>query len=482
MEETVLSGVGKKLFGTSGIRGHTNRDITPELALGISSAYGRLLGPGKRVCVARDTRFGSHMLEMAVVAGFMSQGVDVLDCGCVPTPVLASYLFSGGGDGGFMVTGSHLPPDMVGLIPLMGDGAYMPDDVAVDVERMFFSGQHERERPSPPRSSYLYADDAVSLYKKKVLSLVDVEAIKNAGLRVAVDPANGTATGLLSSLLRDVGCEVVEINGEMSGESNRPPEPRDSTLSDLKRAVVENGCDFGAGLDVDGDRVVFVDEKGRGVSEDVAGIIFADRVFGSAASSGASGGERGVFVTPVNSSGIVEWFAGERGVELHYCRVGQPATVGAIKKYGAWFSYEESGKYYFARHVTWCDGMLATLKMAEILAREKKSLSEVVRRYPSFYQVKKTVPVDDEKKTVVMDGVRKRLDGAALVDVGGVKRPALVDVDGLKLVFADHSWLLIRASGTEPVIRVYSDSPSPDRSALLVEKGLEIVEDVLESL
>jgi phosphomannomutase/phosphoglucomutase len=460
----------QKLFGTSGVRGYTNRDITSRRAMSIGEAVGSFFGQGKKACIARDTRFGASMVAKAVASGLMAQGIDVLDCGCVPTPVLAYYLASTASDCGIMVTGSHLPPDMIGIIPMMGDGAYMPDVYTREVEDVFWNQTYRTTRTSTDRvGSSCAVNDAVDRYNRILFSLVNSNAIREGTFKVAVDPANGTACGVLADILRKYGCTVTEVNGEPSGVPGRSPEPRASTLTRLREIMMSGDFDVGAGFDTDADRVVFLDERGVPVSEDAAGIIFADYVF--------LGLVNDVFVTPVNSSGIVEWFVKSRDAVLKYCRIGQPATVEAIKKTGAVYSYEESGKYYFSRTVNWCDGILATLKMLEILARGRMSLSEVVAFYPAFSQVKETVNLPAEKKEKIMSFI-----GQHILDALGETTAQLVDIDGYKLIYPDNSWLLVRASGTEPVLRVCSDSVSKKRAEDLVKKGLQFVKAVMEGI
>jgi len=457
---------GKKLFGTSGVRGFTNKDITPELALGIGSAFGYLMEGGK-VCIGRDTRYGAEMIAAAFKAGLVSQGCDVVECGCVPTPALACYISSTDATGGVMITGSHLPPDMLGIIPLIEDGAYIPDHMARNVEEIYESRFYENNMAEPSKiGKEERAKDVMEVYKKRILSHVDCVEIKDGRFKVAVDPGNGTSSGFLAEMLRELGCEVVEIHGEKRGYPERKPEPRAHTLEKLREVVVAEGCDIGAGLDIDADRVIFIDEKGKGVSEDVAGVIFADSIF--------LPGFDDVFVTPANSSGIVEWFSRERNITMEYCRIGQPATVEAIKKLDAKYSYEESGKYYFASEVNWCDGPLAVLKMLEIMYDAGKSLSEIVARYPAVHQVKHTQPLPPDFKDRIINAISER----ALEELGEGTAKVL-DIDGYKMIYPDFAWLLLRPSGTEPILRVYSDSQSAERAEGLVEKGIKFIKSIM---
>ncbi len=457
----------KKLYGTSGVRGVTNKDITTALALQIGESFGSLLGEGKKLCTARDTREGAKSLQFNAGCGLMAQGHDVVDCGCIPMPAFANWLASGNGEGGIMITGSHLPADMIGIIPLMGDGSYIPDAKARKVENILFGREYEQTKPKDDSLGMIRrARGVMETYREKLLSLVDVKLIKSKKFKVGIDPVNGTAAGFLAELLKELKCQVVEVNGEQSATPGRNPEPRADTLEDLIKAVNWKNLDMAAGLDIDADRVVFIDEKGIAVSEDVAGIIFAD--------SELKKGNR--FVTPANSSGIVEWFARKKGVKVEYCRIGQPATVEAINRVKAKYSYEESGKYYFARQVNWCDGSLAVLKLLEIMAREKKPLSKIVKSYPSFHQVKLKRELPAERRNEIMKEIHKQIRW-----VLGDKKTKLVDTDGYKIIHPDDSWVLIRASGTEPVLRVYADAPKRKRAEKLAEKAAVFVDDIINN-
>ncbi|MDQ7779054.1 MAG: hypothetical protein RDV41_05025 [Planctomycetota bacterium] len=452
-----------KMFGTAGIRGLTNFEMTPLLALKMAQVYGDYLGNKGKVAVGRDTRFGAHMLSDAAACGLVSAGVNVEDCGTVPTGCLATYVTQKKLDGAILITGSHTPPDRIGLIVMMSDGAYVPDRVARSLERMFEEYSTRRCVTPPDRiGSVVPADAPIELYRKKLLSWVDAKLIARAKYRVLVDPCNGAAAHVLTDVLRRAGCSVLELNAEPSCIPGRAPEPRANVLAATAREVVKKRCDLGVATDIDADRVLFIDANGQVLSEDLVGAIFAEEELAPLRDRKC--------VTPINSSGLIDLVCAKLNATLEYCPPGQPATVEAIKRVGAAYSYEESGKYYFCRQVLWCDGLLAALKMLEIMARKKLPLSELGAHLPKFYQVKRLVRCEDSKKEAVMARTAEiwKKEGTE----GRVKD---VTVDGLKRVYKDSSWLLLRKSGTEPLIRVFSDSMSPGRSESLVALGEEIV-------
>jgi phosphomannomutase/phosphoglucomutase len=458
----------KRLFGTSGIRGVTNKDITSALALQIGESFGALMrvdGGSKRLCTARDTRAGASSLQFQAGCGLMAQGHDVVDCGCIPMPAFANWLAAGNGDGGIMITGSHLPANMIGIIPVMGDGAYIPDDKARKVEQILHTRSYETDKPVDCIGMIKKAHGVMGAYRDKLLSLVNPKPIQAHHFHVGVDPVNGTTAGFLAELLSDdYGCEVVEINGEQSSDPGRSPEPRAGTLGELMNAVKSNDLDIAAGLDIDADRVVFIDENGIPISEDITGIIFADRELK----------KDDWFVTPVNSSGIVEWFGKKKGAKVKYCRIGQPSTVEAINKQKAKYSYEESGKYYFTRQVNWCDGPLAVLKMLEILSKQKKPFSKIVKAYPGFYQIKKRKDLPPQRKDEIMAEIHKQIKWEL-----GSKKTRMLDIDGYKIMYPDDSWLLIRASGTEPVLRIFADARKRKKAETIIQAAEDFVENII---
>jgi phosphomannomutase/phosphoglucomutase len=403
------------------------------------------------------------MLSDAAACGFASAGLRVEDCGVVPTGCIATYVTEKKLNGAILITGSHMPHDRIGVIAMMSDGAYVPDRVARALEGMYEQYESRRCMTPPDRiGSILPADCPVELYRKSLLSAVEVKLIARQRPRVLVDPCNGAACGVLTDVLRRAGCIVLEVNGTPSPVPGRAPEPRAHSLIVTAHEVVKKGCDLGVATDIDADRVLFIDSRGQVLSEDLVGAIFAE--------SELTPLRQRRCVTPINSSGLIDHVCAELNATLEYCPPGQPATVEVIKKTGAHYSYEESGKYYFCREVLWCDGLLASLKMLEIMAHRKKPLHEVGAHLPRFYQVKRFVRCPEDRKEATMLHVAEIWRKEATEG-----RARDVTVDGLKRIYRDSSWLLIRKSGTEPLIRVFSDSISFDRSEALVEIGEDIV-------
>jgi len=465
------------MFGTSGVRGGTNTEITPELAMNLSRAFGDWLGAGK-VVIGRDTRFGTSMLSKAISAGLQSMGLDVIDCGIVPTPALGFALKELKAAGGVMVTGSHMPPERVGLIYMDGTASYISDNKALEVEDRYFNGLKGSKKIVMHSIGTAEIDGRVlGRYEKYIGDIVDRDVIAKLALRenfkVVVDPGNGTASGIMPSLIEKCGIEVIRLHDHYRGDPERSPEPRKHTLGKTVSSLMEHHASLAAATDLDADRVLFVDETGEVVSEDVMGAVFGKWIFEKCRRTGK---KDPVCVTPVNSSGLIDYLAKQYGVDIEYCRIGQPDTerVLTVHKDRAVYAYEESGKYYFAMHVHWCDGILATLFLLQIMSERQKKLHELTEEFPRFYQAKAQLLCLDAVKDQVYESVIHRFHNTPALLEGRVKD---ISIDGLKRLFNDNSWLLLRPSGTEPLFRLYSDAMTQDRADELLESARILVEE-----
>jgi phosphomannomutase/phosphoglucomutase len=452
-----------RLFGTAGIRGVVNAEITPDLALRLARAYARVLrerGALRRgsFAVAHDTRYGAEMLARAAACGFASAGANVQSYGCVPTGAFSLNVARTGQDGGLLVTGSHMPPDRIGLLLVEHDGAVAPFSLTDAVE----AALADPGPPAPPEriGRLEEAFHPYELYVSELMNVLDARLCRGRKFKVVVDPANGAACYVAKEFFEWLGCEAEMIHFDPKPVPDRPSEPRAHTVGAARDAVLAAGADLGVCFDVDADRALFIDAGGAVASEDAVGALFASREL--------KPGD--LCVVPVNSSGLIERVA----PRLEYCPVGQPHVVEALKTRGAVFSYEESGKYWFGRVFPWADGLFSAGRLLETMAREGRSLKDLLAPFPRFHQAKRNVPAETARHAPALERVSERLR-TELAE--GVARD--VRLDGLKRVYLDRSWLLFRASGTEPLIRVYSDAPAESRAAELADRGERLLRECL---
>ncbi len=459
-------------FGTAGIRGVTNRDITPELALRLGTVVGDWVAARKKsrpnVAVAHDTRYGAELLARAAASGLAGAGADVQFFGCVPTGVLALNLVLDGLDAGILVTGSHLPPDRTGLILVRPDGSYCPVAETDEVEARL-DAWPARDRVVRPEDLGRI-DEVFHPYEHYVAEYVkraDARALRDRKFRVVIDPANGPASYVAMELFQWFGCEVEMLNFDPSPIPGRPSEPRAHTVGGAREAVLKHRADFGLCLDVDADRALFIDAEGRPVVEDVVGAILARGEL--------KPGD--TWVTPVTSSGLLERAARDLGARLEYCEVGLPATCEAIRRLGAAYACEESGKYYFPRRGVWSDGLFTGLRMLETMLREGKPLAELAAAQPAFHPRKRSIPLDEPRRSDALERLSRVL--STELTAGRLRD---VTLDGFKRIYDDDSWLLLRASGTEPVLRIFADAPDAARADALAAEGERLVLDVVRRM
>lgn len=459
-----------RMFGTAGVRGVINTEITPELTLRIAAAFTSLMrrDDGRRptIGVGHDTRYGADVLGRAAASGACAAGADSMFYHVIPTGAFCHNVRANGHAGGILITGSHMPPDRTGIAVILDSGAYAPFSFTDRVEAILRDFRWEALAVAPDRIGHpIEAFHAFESYVGYMVQQVDAPLLKRRGFRVLCDPANGAASLVAMELFQWLGCSVEMMNYDPAPVPARPSEPRAASTSEAQKRVAAGGFDAAFCLDVDADRCLMIDESGRPLSEDAVGAIFAREQLG-----------RGdLCVVPINSSGLIEVACEQAGARLEYCPVGQPHTQEAILARGAKFSYEESGKYYFPDRHIWPDGLFSAIRMLHIMARSQKKLSELAAQFPRFHQVKNTVPVPNDRKERLMRRVKEAW-GKELSD----GRRADYDLDGLKRVYDDRSWLLIRLSGTEELVRVYTDAPTEERARELADQGAAFVRRLLK--
>jgi len=441
-------------FGTSGMRGLTDTEITPELCWKVGTALALYFGEGSKLVIAYDTRPGAKRLAGHCAAAMRNAGAEVLNLGVAPSPYACAAILTKGMKGGLMVTGSHLPYDRIGLIPLDEAGAIPPRAGTNKLTQII------KEVPEPVDMEPWLPEEEDFAYEFLTFTQEIVDSqLPGRGIKVALDPAGATGAGAASRLMNDLGCDVKAIYDQHMDYAPRRMEPRIDCLDELVELVQDSGADFGAAYDSDCDRVLFVDENGRPLSEDLAAVIFAEYLYGRTG---------GTIVTPVNSSGLIKKIWQGNVVD---CIIGPPEISLAAIENEATFAYEESGKYFFPPRVMWADGLIATAFLAKIISTSGKSLSTIISEFPRHVQIKRNIKGSWEQMEKLVPKIKEGFHPP------GAK---LNDIDGLKYVFEDGSWLLIRPSGTEPLLRVYVDSPSPNKARELSELGMNTVKRLLE--
>ena len=426
-----------------------------DFVISLSEAIGTYFGSGE-VLLGRDGRLSSPAIANAAISGLLSSGRDVAEAGLVPTPALQYGVKALGFKGGVMVTASHNPPHYNGLKVSASDGIEVPHLDEQRIEKIYFDGSQTkadwktigvaRNEPS-----------VVKAYLSGILSQVNTKAIADRKLSVVMDLGNGAQSVAAPYLVESLGCKLITINSLVDGNfPGRGPEPAPDTLRDLSSAVRSVGADLGVAYDGDGDRAIFCDEEGRVLWGDQSGCLIADFVLGSHPGS--------TLVTSVASSQATEAVAKKHGAKVLRTKVGSVEVSRMIIERNAIYGFEENGGCIYRPHIAVRDGGMATALMLECLARRgmsfSKALSFVV---PRFHQAKTKVEVNPKKVEAVMRSVERQAKGE-------VDR-----TDGVKIWTQDHSWVLVRPSGTEPVVRIFAESETMDDADQLVKRFAKLV-------
>jgi phosphoglucosamine mutase len=440
----------RKYFGTDGIRGRANGVITPELALKAGQATGLVFRRGEhrhRVVIGKDTRLSGYMIETALVSGFTSVGMDVLLLGPMPTPAVAMLTRSMRADLGVMISASHNPFDDNGIKLFGPDGYKLSDDAEFEIEKLMdgdLTKQLAKSRDLGRAKRIDGVHDRYIEFAKRTLP----RNLSLEGLRVVIDCANGAAYRVAPEALWELGADVVSIGVEPDG-FNINQDCGSTAPEAFCRKVREMRADIGISLDGDADRVVIADERGH--------LIDGDQVLAAIAESWREDGRLarpGVVGTVMSNLGL-ERHLQSLGLELVRTPVGDRYILEHMRQHGYNVGGEQSGHIILSDYTTTGDGFVAALQVLAVVQKQHKPVSQVCHRFDALPQVLKNVryrggkPLEHQEVQSAIASAQQRLNG--------------------------HGRLVIRPSGTEPVIRVMGEG---DDKAMIEE----IVDGIVDAI
>ncbi len=423
------------LFGSSGIRGLANVDVTPELALHVGRAVGDLY---RDVIVGRDPRLSGRMLASALEAGILSAGGSVCDAGLTSTPTLARGV-SGYGCGA-EITASHNPGEYNGIKLWNPDGMAFNEEQQEEIERALVA-KEVRPAAWDATDAYTERGDLPERHREAIL-----RAVGSADLHVVVDCGCGATCNVTPYVLREMGCKVTALNAQMDGHfPGRDPEPAEEHLEALRHAVPALAAHLGIAHDGDGDRMVAVDAKGAFVGGDKLLALFASKR------------ARKGLVVPVDASMALDDLLG--GVPVYRTRVGDVYVAQEVKKRGADFGGEPSGTFIFPDQTMCPDGPLAAAYLVMLV--KEQTLKEWIAGIPAYPVVRGAMPFDAAKRPILEKSV------AGVMGTLGAKD--VTTLDGWRLGF-EGGWALVRFSGTEPKIRVTAEGREVARAKEIYDR------------
>lgn len=434
------------MVGVSGVRGLVGETLTPQLVLEFAQAFGTLLGGG-RVELARDTRPSGAMYAAAVEAGLLSTGCTVTRLDVAMTPTVGHAIVTGGYDGGVSITASHNPPPWNGLKFLDRRGL-APDPVfAAEIARI-----REQRAFRTIKSGFrpVAADaDAGSRHAAAVLKAVEADLKPIRGVRVVLDSVNGAGCLVSPSFLHELGCEVIHINGEPSGDFAHPPEPLAENLTQLCDAVRKHGAAVGFAQDPDADRLAIVDETGRYIGEEytlaLCGMFVLSR-------------RPGAVAVNLSTSRLIDAIAERHGTQVVRTAVGEANVARGIVEAGAVLGGEGNGGVIDPRICLVRDSLSAMSLVLQLMADTGRSIGQLVAELPRYVMIKQKFECPRERIAAAAAAVACEFAGL---------RPNTSD--GTRVDFPE-GWVHLRASNTEPIVRIMAEAESDAAAAQLVDR------------
>lgn len=427
-----------KLFGTDGVRGIANQDLTPELAFNIGKATSLILKDINKdlennfILIGTDTRKSKDLLEASLVSGICSMGVDVISLGVVPTPVVSFLVRHFNALGGIVVSASHNPPEYNGIKVFNGNGYKLGDVLESDIEDLIVQGFNSYKKPIGEKVGInIRNHQAIDFYIKHLESSVSVDF---KDLKVAVDCGNGAASEIAPLALKSMGADLVSINTEPNG-MNINVNCGSTCPAKIQELVLETKADIGLSFDGDADRLIAVDEKGR--------IMNGDHILAVCASELKRAGKlknNTVVCTVMSNMGLDEYLESQ-DIKVVKSRVGDKYVIQDMRKGDYVLGGEQSGHIIFSDYNTTGDGLQAGYKLLEVLKKSGKKLSDLNDSIVDYSQVLVNAKVRKELKHTYME-----------------EEDIKNKIDQVIKSFEGKGRVLIRPSGTEPLVRVMIES------------------------
>ncbi|MEM5772956.1 MAG: phosphomannomutase/phosphoglucomutase [Candidatus Aenigmatarchaeota archaeon] len=420
--------VNESIFRPNDIRGIYGKDLTDDIAEKIGKGFGTLLGERKNVVVGRDVRLSSKSLRNSLIRGLTSTGCNVVDIGIVTTPAFYFSLYFYKFDGGIMITASHNPPEWNGFHIYKGIKSLIVGEGMDKLKEKIEKEEFRKAKIMGKVKKLNILKDYMGFISSKI-------KIKKK-LKIAVDCSNGCAALIIPKLLEKLRQRAVVLNAKTDGKfPAHGPNVEEENLKELKKVVKETKADFGVCYDGDADRAAFVDEKGRAMSGDKVAVIILEKIFKKKNCP--------KILDEVSCSSVLEKYIRSKAT-LKTSRRGHAFLQQMMRKENIDFGFEKSSHFYFQELNGFDDAVFATLKVAEVLSESGKSFSQIVDSITWPPSKEEALNCKDEIKLKVVENVKKEIHKL------GFKTNEL---DGIK-AFTENGWFLIRASITEPVIRI----------------------------
>lgn len=447
----------KSISGIRGtVGGPAGDNLTPPDIVKFTTAYARLIArrnPGKKLTIAvgRDARISGEMVADLVVGALLACGANVIDAGLCTTPGTEMAVIAHKADGGIIITASHNPRQWNALKLLDARGEFLSD--AEGKEVLALAEAEDYDYPTVDAIGHVVArEDCNADHIRRVLELpaVDAELVRGRRFKVVVDAVNSVGGIVMPRLLRELGCEVVELNCEPTGDFAHNPEPLPENLTQIAEAVVREKADLGIVVDPDVDRLAFVDEDGTMFGEEYTLVAVADYILSCRA---------GDTVSNLSSSRALRDVTEAHGGRYHAAAVGEVNVVAKMKEVGAVIGGEGNGGVIYPELHYGRDALVGTALFLTLLAQKNTTMTRLRAAYPAYFASKNKITLTP---AIDVDKVLREIKAKYAAE-------KVNDMDGVKIDFAE-SWVHLRKSNTEPIIRIYTEAKTAAEADALAQR------------
>ena len=445
-----------KFFGTNGIRGVFSEDFTLEFVHDMTLAIGTHFEKGP-VLIGYDGRDSSPVICKVVSAALNSIGIDCSVAGIVPTPCLEFAVKTLGYSGGIMITASHNPPQYNGIKPAANDGVEISRDDELIIEDIYL--QKNWIKNCTKFGTTGKEERAIDVYVKGIISQVDSTLVESKQFKVILDLGNGAQAVSAPDFCKMLQCDTFLINQNIDGSfPGRGSEPTPQNLSELSESVIKNNADVGIAFDGDGDRSIFCDNKGNILTGDKSALVLIRHILKKNPNS--------LIVTCLNSGSNTEVLADQFNSKVIRTKVGSVEVSRKMVPTNALIGFEENGGFMYGKHNQVRDGCMTLALMLELLATSEKSLYENITSLPPSFTTKDKVVCPSENVTKLVSSLKNEF-------------PNSDTTDGIKITIDPKNWVMIRPSGTEPIVRVYAESENSEKLNELISEYVQKVKSII---
>ena len=445
-----------KFFGTNGIRGVFSEDFTLEFIHDMTLAIGTYFKKGP-ILIGYDGRDSSPLICKVISSALNSIGIDCNVAGIVPTPCLEFAVKKLGYSGGIMITASHNPPQYNGIKPAASDGVEISREDELIIEDIYLQKSWIKNQKNYGKTGT--EDNAIDVYLKGIISQVDSKLIESKQFKVVLDLGNGAQAVSAPDFCKLLKCETFLINQKIDGTfPGRGSEPTPQNLSELSKSVIQNNADVGIAFDGDGDRSIFCDNKGNILTGDKSALTLTRHILKKNPNS--------LVVTCLNSGSNTEVLAKEFESKVIRTKVGSVEVSRKMVPTNALIGFEENGGFMYGKHNQVRDGCMTLALMLESLATSNQSLYENITNLPPSFTTKDKISCSPENVSKLISSLKTEF-------------PDSDTSDGIKITIDSKNWVMIRPSGTEPIVRIYAESESNEKLDDLMSEYIKKVNSII---